>query len=972
MFVDSPLLRRYRKSFIAVVLFIAYAVGLFVHNLNVQQRLERNLLDAARLELAKQAESLSAYFSERHNTLANQAASDPVANYFAGLDLGMTIEYGLGVHTQAIEDRFTQLIDRERLGDTRIYERIVLIGTDGQTIAEAGELSANPLEDYAGLAPRLGRTRNVSLLPARDLLRFSQPILIKNTLRGHLIAYSPVTAIQSRAAAHSLRPEALIASANGRPVGPNAPTGFARTDIARLLADPAVSEARLAGPLDAVRDDTPIALVKQPVDGTPVALAALVTERELSAHAIPSLFLAAAGAVPFIVLYIVMLEMRERRQVEHALADARAAARAEAERLARTRSEFIANMSHEIRTPLNAVLGLAQIGQRDLNGRQARRQFVRILESGEHLLGIVNDILDYTKIEAGKLTVEHIVVEPGQIIDNAITLTAERAYARGLALEVHERGLPSRCLGDPLRLSQILVNLLGNAIKFTERGCVTLEAGVDGDQLHLRVSDTGVGMSPAEIARLFQPFEQADSSTTRRFGGTGLGLSICAHLVELMGGTIEVDSAPGAGSRFDIRLPLDGAEFPGVPPDAGTIVMAGFPPVEIAPLIADLAGRGLPVTRIARPAPPPPGTRLVVVDARLGGDACAWRAWFETLQHQHIPTALAGRLDEIADAPLPEAITAQLHLIERPLRSRHLVACLGQPHATAHCADTPHEARLSGLRILAIDDNEINRVVLEDMLTQEGARVECCEAAADALTRLDAHGRAGFDIVLTDIQMPGMDGYQLARLIVARHPDLPVFGLTAHAGPEARAQCLAAGMLAHITKPVDLDLLVAEILRRCRPAPGPGGAPASAPPPAARPALPAPDVVTEAGEALIDWPAFAAQFRGKPRFLERIAGKAIVGYRDDAARLRALAADGNLADLAFLAHSIKGSAGAIKAMPIHQFAAATDLAAREGRPDSLDLALRLAERLERLADEIEARSAMHAPPAAPCPDVQQA
>jgi hypothetical protein len=218
----------------------------------------------------------------------------------------------------------------------------------------------------------------------------------------------------------------------------------------------------------------------------------LITQRELSAHAIPSLFLAAVGAVPFLVLYIVMLEMRERRQVEHALAAARAEARAEAERLARARSDF---RQHEPRDPhpLNAILGLAQTGERDLSGRQAKQQFARISDSGQHLLGIINDILDCAKIDAGKLSVEHIAIEPEQIIDNVVTLTAERAFERGLRFEVRERPagpLPGRSFAhlsgahQPARQRHQVL----------EHGSVTLDARVEGD-MQLRVSDTGVGMS---------------------------------------------------------------------------------------------------------------------------------------------------------------------------------------------------------------------------------------------------------------------------------------------------------------------------------------------------------------------------------------------------------------------------------------------------------------------------------------------
>ena len=233
------------------------------------------------------------------------------------------------------------------------------------------------------------------------------------------------------------------------------------------------------------------------------------------------------------------------------------AARAEAERLARVKSEFLANMSHEIRTPLNGVLGLAHIGFRESRGRdKARDTFTRILSSGQLLLGIINDILDFSKIEAGKLRIEAIPVDLAKVIGDTLDLMEERAQAKGLALRFRRvSALPESCITDPLRVGQVLLNLLSNAIKFTEQGGVTLAVGQEGDSLVFEVSDTGIGMSEEEVAKVFAPFEQADNSTTRKFGGTGLGLTITHRIVELMGGTLRASSRAGEGSSFEVRLP---------------------------------------------------------------------------------------------------------------------------------------------------------------------------------------------------------------------------------------------------------------------------------------------------------------------------------------------------------------------------------------------------------------------------------
>jgi PAS domain S-box-containing protein len=233
------------------------------------------------------------------------------------------------------------------------------------------------------------------------------------------------------------------------------------------------------------------------------------------------------------------------------------ASQLETERLARVKSEFLANMSHEIRTPLNAVLGFAQIGLRDAEGLQSQTTFSRILDSGQLLLRVVNDILDFSKIEAGKLLIEQGVLHPGAILDRCGDLIRDSAQNKDLEFHIEEAAdLPASCRGDELRLTQVLMNLLSNAVKFTAHGRVTLSAQRDATHLLFWVTDTGIGMSDAEQARLFQPFEQADSSTTRRFGGSGLGLAISKRLLELMGGQIEVSSSPGQGSEFRVSLPL--------------------------------------------------------------------------------------------------------------------------------------------------------------------------------------------------------------------------------------------------------------------------------------------------------------------------------------------------------------------------------------------------------------------------------
>ncbi len=623
---------------------------------------------------------------------------------------------------------------------------------------------------------------------------------------------------------------------------------------------------------------------------------------------------------------------------------------AQAEAASKVKSQFLANMSHEIRTPLNAILGLAQMGIRNSSGRNAEQQFIRINESGQHLLGVINDVLDCAKIEAGKLKVESIPIEPGKVIDSAITLTAERAYARRLNFFVREDGLPAHCRSDPLRLSQVLVNVLGNAIKFTDTGSVSLDARVEADQLCIRISDTGIGMTPEQVERLFLPFEQADSSTTRRFGGSGLGLSISSQLVKAMGGEIVVTSTPGVGSSFDVRIPLIAAE-PEPPPPPGRIALAGFPVEDATSLVAEIEARGIPAIALDAPANTLPDDTLIVIDARIAEQGLDWRKWLRQNRDEGRPLALAGRIDEIDMSGLADGLSGRLPLIERPLRARHLVECLRNIGAVQSTAYTPPEARLAGLTVLAVDDNEINRIVLTDLLTQEGAQIDCLASGAEALARLEAEGTARYHVAITDIQMPDMDGYALTGHLRALDPTLPVLGLTAHAGIEARDQCLAAGMLAHIPKPLDLNTLVTEILRHCR---------KQATHEITAMSADTPDHTVPTStptHGLIDWQGLETQFKGKTAFVTRLASRALANYRTSVVRLRALAAgEGDLSELSFIAHSLKGTAGSLKAQTIYELAAQTDLSARAADPASRVLASQLADGVDQMIVELEART----------------
>jgi len=614
-------------------------------------------------------------------------------------------------------------------------------------------------------------------------------------------------------------------------------------------------------------------------------------------------------------------DITERRATEHASEQALA----EATRLAQARSAFLANMSHEIRTPLNAVLGLAQLGARSAQASHSRDTFNRIVDSGRLLLGVVNDVLDFAKIEAGKLELAHETFEFGPTIDQAIGLVSLGILEKGLRFEVHEApDLPVACKGDALRLAQVLVNLLSNAMKFTQQGTVALRVRPDGEDLLFEVEDTGIGMTAAHMERLFTPFEQADGSTTRRFGGTGLGLAITKHLVEAMAGSIVAHSTPGAGSRFCVRLPAH-AQRPAPPMLPLLVVLAGLEHDEAALLAGALEARGATV-------------RTGAVDALEGGDydlALYDDARLDEAQQSRVQ-ALARSGARIARiGPSSQAGEDGVRAIERPLRARHVIEAAG---AAAGRRATPARARLAGLRVLAAEDNEINRLVLEEMFALEGGELVQVETGAGALERLERDGPGHYHILLTDVQMPEMDGYEATRRIRARGWTLPVLGLTAHAMGEERDRCLAAGMSDYLAKPFDVDTLVGAILRLCR-APGEARTPE---PPSTEPA----------GGRAVDWAALERRFAGKQPFIDKLVSSALRSYADTPARLREAAGQRDFPGIAFLAHSVRGTSANLYAHAVHLLARETETCARESSPAALQLSLRLAEEVEALLAEL--------------------
>lgn len=483
-------------------------------------------------------------------------------------------------------------------------------------------------------------------------------------------------------------------------------------------------------------------------------------------------------------------------------------AKEDAVRRARSRANFLASMSHEIRTPLNGVLGMLGVALEGELDPVQRNRLEIALNAGESLLGLLNDILDISKVEAGKLSLENIPFSMRHLIEECATLHSQQARAKGIDLVSEiDPELPEAFLGDPTRTRQILNNLASNAIKFTETGHVKIKATHSGGSLRLEIIDTGIGMSREGLHRIFSPFSQADTDTTRLYGGTGLGLTLCRQLVERMHGQIMVDSREGSGTHFTVTLPLPiheeretkTADQP-IPEELKQIGVALAVPPDHPHRLAlesQLRAWGIPVRGASRH---PEGILIATIEA---GDTEAMA----------FADNWAGEGVILADAKGNSVNGQTAHqVLSLPLRRDELYRCLCR---AAGLLPAKQEQKLiegesigatQPLSILLVEDNQVNQLVASSLLKKLGHRVDHADNGSRALEALK---NAPYDLVLMDCQMPVMDGYEATRKI-RENPewrDLPVIAVTANVMQGDREDCIAAGMNDYITKPYNREEL---------------------------------------------------------------------------------------------------------------------------------------------------------------------
>ena len=696
---------------------------------------------------------------------------------------------------------------------------------------------------------------------------------------------------------------------------------------------------------------------KRPIDG-----------RVMWVHALGHVVVDSAGKPTDV--YGVSQDITEFKRLEAELLSAKEAA----ETATKSKSEFLANMSHEIRTPMNAILGMTHLALKTEVTPKQRDYLTKTKVAAQSLLGIINDILDLSKIEAGKLDLENTEFELDQVLENLSSIVSQRVQDKNLEfLVAAQQDLPPVLIGDPLRLGQVLINLVNNAVKFTEQGEIIVtvkfeEHAADRIKLKCAVRDSGVGMTPEQVARLFQPFSQADSSTTRKYGGTGLGLSISKRLVEMMDGSIWVESEYGHGSTFcftgwfgiGTAAKAQRALIPGLAAVRVLVVDDNTSAREIlSDMLAQFAVRTECVSSgndalrelLAADSQDPYG--LVLMDWQMPGmDGLETsRAIKRGSSLRNVPkiiiiTGLGG--EEVRLQAEEMGIEG---FLQKPVTPSVLLDTLMNLFSTTGIEKIPATAEkgkhavplASGLRVLLVEDNEVNQQIARELLESEGARVALASNGGEAVKVLtEGDQPPPFDVVFMDLQMPEMDGFTATRLVRAQPhlQKLPIIAMTAHVMVDEVQRCLEVGMNDHVAKPIDPDALFATLARWTR------AQPREAPNLPSRAASAADEIILPE-LAGVDVAAGLARTAGNKRLYRHLLAQFAARHESTGNKIKEALESGDNSQAERLAHSLKGVTGNLGIKQIFVLAGTLESAARESHARTEGLIEALESALDR-------------------------